>query len=126
MDCAFFVAIILIASSLLAGENYDLSTIIWGLAGGLGFGAAYTILWRSANLMTSNLGINVIRYFSMDFTVAWLCLLGRMDDVGLWLLVSGAAVIIVANVGIYAGGIRLFGLRRPIGRRRRRFEEAIE
>ena len=121
--CNAFVSVILISASVLTGEAFDGSTILWGFGGGLGFGVVYTILWRSANLLTSNLGVNVIRYFSVAFAVLWLWMLGRMGEAHLGLLISGVAIIIIANIGVYMGRIRLFGLRRPL-RRARRIEEA--
>ena len=89
----------------------------------MGFGVIYTILWRSSNLLTSNLGVNVVRYFSVIFAALWFWLLGLMGDAHLGLLAAGAAVIIVANIGVYVGRIQLFGLRRSL-RRARRVEEA--
>lgn len=115
--CNGFVAIFLLGASTLSGEAWRSDILIAGLVGGLAFGAAYTALWRMANLITSNLGVNIIRYFSVACSVIWMLALGLLEDVDITLLCCGVGVIIVSNVAIYLGRIRLYGLRRRIGAR---------
>lgn len=115
--CNGFVAIFLFGASALSGEAWRSDILIAGFIGGLAFGAAYTALWRMANLITSNLGVNIIRYFSVACSVVWMLALGLLEDVDIRLLCCGVGVIIIANVAIYLGRIRLYGLRRRIGAR---------
>ena len=63
--------------------------------------AVCTVCWRLANLMTSNLGINVVSYLIPVLVLGWLFILGethvaRVD----WLLV-GVGLVVGCNVLVH-------------------------
>ena len=84
----------------MSGERLDGGEWILALIGGLIASALPTILWHWGNLLTSNLGVNVTRYFTPLLSLMWLLLLGMVSDVDLALLVAGAALIMGANMGM--------------------------
>ena len=82
---------------------------LWGaaLAGSL-IGVPAAILFRRANLLTGNLGINSLGYATPLFAVLWLFLLSRVDVARPDYLIVGTVAIIAANLMInFQAEIRL-------------------
>ena len=76
-------------------------TLVYGLIGGFITTGLATILWRTANLTTRNLNINLLSYLMPAFSLVWLFAFSQVGDVNGVLLVVGACAILAANVGIY-------------------------
>ena len=102
--CNLLVAPFIATVSFARDEPVAANTLAIALAGGVLLGALPTILWRTANLMTDNLGVNIARYFIPLFALAWLSVLSLIGDVDTGLLIAGAVVIVAANVGVYVEG----------------------
>ena len=92
-----------IIASIGGWRNEPLSTdaMIYGVAGGLILGTGGSILWRKANLITSNLGINVIVYATPALALGLLFAFSQVGDIDVLLLTVGVGAIIAANVGMY-------------------------
>ena len=84
------------------GEPVISSTLGLGLLGGAVLSAATGILWRKANLMSGDLGINVISYITPLLSLGWLFALSLVGNVDVILLFFGAILIVAANGGVYA------------------------
>ena len=80
------------------------SSLWWALFGGTLLGAGGTIFWRYGILMTTDLKIQVITYFSPLFSLAWLYSLSLVGDVDGGLLFGGAVIIVVANLIVWVEG----------------------
>ena len=73
----------------------------FGVLGGLSIGTVGAVLWRKANLVTDNLGINVLGYFTPALALCWLFAFSQVGDVDFLSLGLGVLTIISANVGMY-------------------------
>ena len=81
-----------------SGESLDTRILFYAvIAGGIAHTLA-TITWRSANLMTTNLGINALSYATPIFTLVWLFLFAEVDIARTDYLIVGATAIITANL----------------------------
>lgn len=67
---------------------------------GLLTGMIASLLWRTAILIASDIGVAVVRYLMPVALLGWLLALGLIGDVDLWLLGCCAALIICANGGV--------------------------
>ncbi len=83
---------------LASGETIPSGAIVIAVVGGIFAHASANIAWRSANLMTDNLGINAISYATPIFSLVWLFLFAEVDVARLDYLLIGAAAIITANL----------------------------
>ncbi len=92
------------AAGFARNESVTANAIFIALVGGPLVGTLPAILWRTANLMTDNLGVNIARYFTPLLSLIWLSFLSLIGDVDTSLLIAGASVIVVANVGVYLEG----------------------
>ena len=72
--------------------------LIWGATGGLFVAAVGAILWRMANLISTDLGINVMAYLTPALALFWLYAFSRVCDVDPATLVIGVVAIIGANL----------------------------
>ena len=86
---------------LARDEPVNTVTLGYALIGGGLLGAFPAILWRTGNLVTNNLGINVLSYFTPLLALGWLFALSLVGDVEFMLLFFGAVVIVVANIGVF-------------------------
>lgn len=84
----------------MRNEPMSSDALIYGVAGGLLLGCG-TILWRRANLISTNLGINMMRYLPLALALGWLFAFSQIGDINVWRLLSGVALIILANIGMY-------------------------
>ena len=84
------------------------SALVFGLLGALVVGSLPSILWRKANLITDNLGINVMLYFTPLLSLVWLFTLSLVGDVDVLLLLFGAVVIVAANIIVIVEGRQAF------------------
>ena len=80
------------------------SSLWWALVGGALISSVATILWRLGILMTTDLKIQVIAYFSALLSLLWLYSLSLVGDVDGGLLFGGAIVIVVANLIVFVEG----------------------
>ena len=93
----FFVA----SAGFARNEPISSNVMIYGVAGGLLLQAFGGILWRRANLIASNLEINVLGYFTPALALGWLFAFSQVGDIGIGYLLIGVAIIIAANLGMY-------------------------
>ena len=93
------------------GDSITSQAVLAGVAGGLIIGAPPAILFRKANLLTTNLGINSIGYATPVFALVWLFLFSRVGVVHPDHLVIGAVAIIAANLLINFQAEIRFGFR---------------
>ena len=104
--CGAILAPLTLAAGVARGEAFD-SGVLWaGIGAGLVTGTIASLLWRTAILIASDLGVAVVRYLMPLVSLAWLLALGLVGDVDLRLLGCGAALIICANAGM---GLRMSG-----------------
>ena len=102
---AVLLATLFIATIGFARDEPVVANAIFiALAGGILVGTLPSILWRTANLMTDNLGVNIARYFTPLLSLGWLYVLSLIGDIDLGLLIAGAGVIVASNVGVYIVG----------------------
>lgn len=88
----------------LSGERLGGAELLLACAAGIGVGALPTILWRWGNLLTIDLGVNVVRYFTSLLSLLWLLTFGLVGNVDMELLIAGAILILGANLGFYVSG----------------------
>ena len=93
----FFVA----SAGFMRNEPISSDALIYGAVGGLFVGAVGMVIWRRANLIASNLGINVMGYLTPALALIWLFAFSQVGEVHVGLLLSGVGVIIAANIGMY-------------------------
>ena len=102
--CSLF-AIALIGSIGLARQGpVEPNSLVIGLLGGPLLSAVPTILWRKANLMTGNLGVNVVRYLLPILSLGWLFAFSLAGDVDARLVFFGALMVVGANLFVYLEG----------------------
>ena len=92
------------AAGFARNESVTANAIFIALVGGPLVGTLPAVLWRTANLMTDNLGVNIARYFTPLLSLGWLYVLSLIGDVDFGFLFAGAFVIIFANIGVYIEG----------------------
>ena len=85
----------------MLNEPISSDALIWGATGGVLVAAVGTILWRMANLISSNLEINVMGYLTPALALGWLFAFSRVGDIDFWPLVIGVVLIIGANWRMY-------------------------
>ena len=95
-----FMALIGIAR----GEVFKAGNAAFGFAIAPFLGTLPTVLWRRANLLSDNLGLNIFMYLTPLISLAWLMSLALVTMVDVTLLVFGAVVIVAANFGVYIDG----------------------
>ena len=82
----------------MLNEPISPDALIWGATGGLFVAAVGAILWRMANLISTDLGINVMAYLAPALALFWLYAFSRVGDVDVWSLAVGAVLILGANL----------------------------
>ena len=88
-----------LAAGLIAGEAGRTATTLGaGFGGGLFLQASGAILYRAANVMSSNLGINAIYYLTPCLTLLWLQASGLKPAGNLETLLPGIALIAGSNL----------------------------
>ena len=80
------------------GETLPLAAFATAAGAGIVFLAGATLLWRHANLITDNLGINAISYATPILSLFWLFLFSQAEVARVDYLIIGAAAIIAANL----------------------------
>ena len=88
------------APGAILGEEWNTAAAGWGTVCGLVVNVPANILWRRANVITSNLGVNAVPYAGTALSLEWLTLMGRTSVRSPGLMVLGAALIIAANAAI--------------------------
>ena len=88
-------------AGFLRTEPISPDAMMFGAAGGLLLGSIAAIVWRMANLITSDLAINVMSYAIPALAVGWLFAFSQVGDISVGYLLIGVAVIIFANIGMY-------------------------
>ena len=99
--CNSISPVLLAAIGLARGEQLAFSTVVYGALGGVLVGSLFTIAWRRANLTTRNLELNAIVYLTPALSLVWLFALSLTGDVDVVYLLSGVALIVAANGGLY-------------------------
>ena len=85
----------------MRNEPITSDALIYGVIGGLILQSSGVVLWRMANLIASNLGINVMNYLTPALALGWLFAFSQVGDISVGYLTIGIAVIIAANIGMY-------------------------
>ena len=98
--CGAVLAPLTLGAGLARGEAFDGGVLWAGVGTGIMTGTIASILWRTAMLTASDLGIAVVRYMMPLASLGWLFGLGLIGDVDLRLLGCGAALILCANAGM--------------------------
>ena len=83
---------------LSAGEKLAIDGFFVSIVAGLFAGAMSTIIWRKANLITHNLGINAIAYMTPIISLIGLFMISKVNVPHPDLLVIGVAAIVTANL----------------------------
>ena len=86
-------------TSALAGEYFAIAPLVYGALAGFG-GSSGAIAWRRANIIGANVGINCLAYLTPRISRACLHGLHRVDVGRPEFRLSGAAVILTANIMI--------------------------
>ena len=81
-----------------SGETIPSDALMVAMTGGCFAFAAANIAWRTANLLTDNLGINAFSYATPIFSLIWLFLFAQVDVARVDYLIIGSAAIISANL----------------------------
>ena len=102
--CTVFAAQGLALIGFARDEAVILDTLWLALMGGPIVGAGNTILWRWGILITTDLKILIISYFTPLLALLWLYSLSLVGNVIGGLLLGGAAIIVVANLVVWAEG----------------------
>ena len=105
--CAAFVslfgAVLNGGIGFLSGETISPPVLLVGVFSGFGIYGFGTILFRKANLLTDNLGINVIAYAAPVLSLVWLSAFGLIGVARLDWLLWGGALILGANLLVGLG-----------------------
>ncbi len=83
---------------LASGESISTEAIAIAVLCGVFGHALGNVAWRTANVMTNNLGINAISYGTPIFSLFWLFLFAEVDISRVDYLIIGTAAIISANL----------------------------
>lgn len=87
--CSFMGGLSWSVIGFMGGGRLGGAELRLALAAGIGISALPTILWRWGNLLTDDLGVNVVRYFTPLMSIIWLLALGMVGDVDVGLLAAG-------------------------------------
>ena len=79
-------------------ESMSPNALLWGASGGAAIGIS-SILWRMANLLSDDLGINAMNYLIPALALIWLFAFRQVGDVSAAHLAVGLTLIIAANLG---------------------------
>ena len=93
-------AVISIVIALMAGENVNYTLLILSIAGGFMSGGIADVLFRTSNIITTNLGVNAVIYAMPIFALLWLAIfspasviIARADY-----FIIGVLIIVVSNL----------------------------
>ena len=95
---SFVAGIVLFIVAFSLGEQFTTRILLAGFLTGLFIVALGGVAFRQANLLTSNLGINALRYSTLLFSVLWLFLFRDTNFMNLDFLIIGATAIIITNL----------------------------
>ena len=108
--------IICLPAIFVAGRVYFQETIptniaVYAVVGGVVFLSVGNIAWRTANLVTHDLGINTISYLTLVLGLIWLFLCSQVGVIRVDYLIIGTAAILTANLLINFEAERLIGFK---------------
>ena len=108
--------IICLPAIFVAGRVYFQETIptniaVYAVVGGVVFLSVGNIAWRTANLVTHDLGINTISYLTPVLGLIWLFLFSQVGVIRVDYLIIGTAAILTANLLINFEAERLIGFK---------------
>ena len=83
----------------------------YGFVGGILFHAPGAVLFRTANLLTNNLGINALAYITPVFSLFWLAFVSEIGVARPDFLIIGAAAIVAVNLLLNFEAERLLGFK---------------
>ena len=99
------------SGSLFTGETLTPTFAVFAVIGGILSLSVANIAWRKANLVTHDLGINVLSYLTPIFGVLWLFVFSQVGVARPDFLIIGTIAIVVANLIINFGAERLLGFK---------------
>ena len=97
--------------SVATGESVDATLLVVGGASGLLVSSVERVVFRKANLLTSNLGVNALTYVAPVLSLAWLFSFSLSGDILIDYLVIGTSAIIAGNLLINFQSEIRFGFR---------------
>ena len=93
-------AVVSIVIAMMAGENINYTLLILSIAGGFMSGGIADVLFRTSNIITTNLGVNAVIYAMPIFALLWLAVfssspvsVARADY-----FTIGVLIIVVSNL----------------------------
>ena len=86
-------------AGMARGESLSQDAAVWGVAGGLFISCGGSLLWRWANMVSSDLAVNALSYAALPLSLIWLFAFNRAGDVKVGYLLAGVALIIAACAG---------------------------
>ena len=92
---------ILLTAGIANQETIELSDFTTAFVGGIGTLAIGNILWRKANVISTNLGINALSYLTPALSLGLLFFFSKVSVARFDLLIIGSAAIIAANLLIH-------------------------
>ena len=96
---------------VVTGETLDQKTVFVGGAAGLLVAASTRVIWRKANILTSNLGINAMRYATPVVALLWLAAFSRVGVEQVDFLIVGTTAVVSGNLLINFQAESRFGFR---------------
>ena len=85
-------------AGIVVGESMTSGSLTVAVVGGIFAFALANIFWRSAVLLTNNLGVNALAYAIPIFSLIWLFLFSQVNVARVDFLVIGATTIITTNL----------------------------
>ena len=98
---SFVGAVLSVGIGFAVGETMGtelLEYVGYGFVGGILVHAPGAVLFRTANLLTNNLGINALAYITPVFSLCWLALISEIGVARPDFLIIGAAAIVAVNL----------------------------
>ena len=83
---------------LVAGETFGAQILALSIVGGLLSSGVGDFLFRKANSITTNLGVNAISYAAPIFALIWLMPFSQFEWHGFDYVVIGALAVVIANL----------------------------
>ena len=94
----FSCMVLCLAIGFLVGDSLSWPLFLVSIVGGALVAGMGDVLFRVANSLTSNLGVNAISYTTPVFALVWLALFSQVEIAFVDYLVMGTILIITANL----------------------------
>lgn len=91
-------AVISIVIALMLGESINYTLLMLSIAGGFMASGIADVLFRTSNIITTNLGVNAVIYGMPIFAMMWLAIFSTVSLARVDYFVVGILIIIVSNL----------------------------